>query len=450
MPAASAMTVATLLGLRRARAARIEAGPEDYRQRLRALGPGDVLRLLPGDYRRGLPLHGLAGRADAPIVIEGPEDERSPARFLARPGHNTVSLVDASHVVVRNLALEGRGLRVDAVKAEGHARFAHHVTLERLRIAGHGANQQVVGISTKCPAWGWVVRGNVILGAGTGMYFGDSDGSAPFVDALIEHNFVADTLGYNLQIKHQNRWPALAGLALAGADTVIRRNVFSKARGANRELPRPNVLVGHPPPEGPGRDNRHLVYGNFFYRNPIERLFQGEGRVALYGNLFVQVEESEALVLRPHKGVLREGWVFHNTVVSGRAGVRVVPHPRTREVQAIGNAVFAAEPIVVERSPEAIDVPVVLAGNVTGARALAARLLEDPEAPPGAGLSLYPRPGALGGEPVARELMGRFPEADRDFDGGRRTGVFRGAYVGDRGRRGWSPALERMPPLRVE
>lgn len=64
--------------------------------------------------------------------------------------------------------LDGRDLPVDAVKAEGHADWAHHITLENLliRVRGHGNNQQTVGISTKCPAWGWVIRDNEIIGAG--------------------------------------------------------------------------------------------------------------------------------------------------------------------------------------------------------------------------------------------------------------------------------------------
>ncbi len=73
-----------------------------------------------------------------------------------------------------NLEIDGAGaLQVDAVKAEGNADFAHHITLENLYIHNFAAQQQSVGISTKCPAWGWIVRGNRIEGVGTGMYFGD-------------------------------------------------------------------------------------------------------------------------------------------------------------------------------------------------------------------------------------------------------------------------------------
>ena len=179
-----------------------EASPENYRRLVATLRPGDTLALAPGEYRDGLPLRNLAGEAGRPITIAGPA-EGPPATFVGRDGRNTVSIVDSRHLVIRNLVLDGRNLPVDGVKAEGHARWAHHITLENLVIRGHGNNQQTVAISTKCPAWNWVIRGNTIVGAGTGIYLGNSDGSAPFVAGIIERNLIVDTIGYNLQIKHQ-------------------------------------------------------------------------------------------------------------------------------------------------------------------------------------------------------------------------------------------------------
>ncbi|MBK7696343.1 MAG: hypothetical protein IPI30_19105 [Saprospiraceae bacterium] len=53
-------------------------------------------------------------------------------------------------------------------KAEGTAgNWAHHVTIEKLNIVNCGVDQQAVGISTKCPAWNWIIRSNIIIGAGT-------------------------------------------------------------------------------------------------------------------------------------------------------------------------------------------------------------------------------------------------------------------------------------------
>jgi hypothetical protein len=161
-------------------AADYRAGPNDYRAYLNRLQAGDRLLLEPGDYRRGLPLHDLSGLPGKPIVIEA-STPSAPPRFVARPGANTVSLVNVRHVALRHLQLDGGNVPVDAIKAEGHSRYADFVTLENLHIHDHAASQQNVGISTKCPAFGWVVRGNRIERVGTGMYFGDSDGSDPFV-----------------------------------------------------------------------------------------------------------------------------------------------------------------------------------------------------------------------------------------------------------------------------
>src|SRR5262249_5346580 len=162
---------------------------------------------------------------------------------------------------------------------EGHAAFAHHITLERLTIRGHGNNQQIVGISTKCPAWNWTIRGNTIVGAGTGMYLGDSNGSAPFVAGLIERNVVVDSTGYSLQIKHQVARPEVPGMPAGRNTTVIRHNVFAKPNSRAPEAARPSVLVGHFPREGRGADDHYVIYGNFFYQNRNEALFQGEGNV---------------------------------------------------------------------------------------------------------------------------------------------------------------------------
>ncbi len=198
-----------------------------------------------------------------------------PAVFTARPCCNTVSITDSSYLEIRNLELDGLGLDgVDAVKAEGpsgDANFAHHITIENLYIHGHDTGQQTVGISTKCPAWDWVIRRNVIASAGTGMYLGNSDGSAPFVNGLVEGNLVVDTIGYNVQIKHQNNRPALPGMPASGT-TIVRHNVFSKANNASTGVDaRPNLLVGHWPLSGPGQDDVYLIYGNFFWANPTGR-----------------------------------------------------------------------------------------------------------------------------------------------------------------------------------
>ena len=248
--------------------------PSNYLPLVGQLQAGDTLILAPGTYTGGLTLSNKNGTAPAPIIIVGPATGPA-AVFRARPCCNTVSITNSSYLEIRNLEIDGLGMPgIDAVKAEGpqgDANFAHHVTLENLYIHGHDGDQQTVGISTKCPAWDWVVRGNVIATAGTGMYFGNSDGTAPFVNSLIEGNLVVDTTGYNVQIKHQVNRPALPGMPASGV-TTIRHNVFSKANGASTgDDARPNLLVGHWPPAGPGANDVYQIYGNFFWANPTAR-----------------------------------------------------------------------------------------------------------------------------------------------------------------------------------
>jgi nitrous oxidase accessory protein NosD len=208
------------------------ADPRSYIERLAQLKPGDRLQLAPGTYRDGLSINGIHGSDEQPIVIEG-STSGAPTVFQGVSGHNTVSLRNASFVVIKNLILDGGGLDVDGVKAEHGGGVVHHITLEGLTIIGHGDDQQTVGISTKTPAANWTIRNNLIVGAGTGMYLGDSDGSAPFISGLIESNVIVDTLGYNLQIKQQQTRPFLSQLPTTAQRTVIRGNIFSKAANAS-------------------------------------------------------------------------------------------------------------------------------------------------------------------------------------------------------------------------
>jgi hypothetical protein len=416
-------------------AAVIEAGPEDYRQALGTLQPGDTLRLRSGLYREGLPLHRLSGTAEAPIVISGPAG--SPAAvFLARAGHNTVSIVNARFVTVRNLELDGRNLPVDAVKCEGHAQWAHHIALEKLTIHGHGNNQQTVGISTKCPAWNWVIRDNRIVGAGTGIYLGNSDGNAPFVAGLIEHNLIVDTLGYNLQIKHQKPRPELPDMPHEPSTTIIRHNVFSKAHGgSDGPMARPNVLLGHWPLVGAGEDDYYQVYGNFFYDNASEALFQGEGNIALHHNVFWN-PHGDAIHIQPHNDVPKQIVVAYNTVLATGAGILVRNREgRTQHVQvAAANAVFAAAPIAGIKEDNNVSAPLAEAEDY----------LTRPFAPLGK-FDPRPLPGRLKLRKDIHSALPAWPGLDVDFEGHPYRLPLAGAYGSAGGTPGWLPRLEIKP-----
>ncbi len=399
----------------------VEGRPESYVRLVKALKPGDTLKLQAGVYLHGLSLHNIDGLPGERITVEGP-DNGDPALFLAHRGRNTVSLKNASYITIRNLVLDGQKLDADAVKAEGPSRYAHHITLENLHITNHDGDQQIVGISTKCPAWDWVVRGNVIDGAGTGMYFGQSDGSAPFIGGVIEGNVIRNTIGYNIEIKQQKPRKHVAGMPQNTQVTILRYNVFSKAGGgATGHLARPNVLLGYQPQQGPGRFDRYLVYGNLFYQNPTEALFQATGRMALYSNLFVNtVGPGRAVMIMRHKGVAPKSVdIFQNTIIASDIGVAVWDANRDERQWVAGNAIFAPKPITgrMDRG-----------WNVVGSLQDAAKYLEAPRLPIGR-LNLYPRPGKLRGPQIPAGPLVSYKDAGKDFAGEARKQGYVGAYA---------------------
>ncbi len=418
-----------------------QGNPSNYCTLLDMLGPGDTLELEAGTYTQGLPLEDMNGNAAAPIIIRGPITGTR-ARFTWRSCCNTISLRDSSYIEIYNLELDGTGMTdsIDGVKAEGDANWVHHITLENLYIHDHDYTQETVGISTKAPAWDWIIRRNIIEDTGTGMYLGNSTGAAPFVRGLIEYNFVQDTLGYNIQIKHQNPRPNLSGMPPDGSQTIIRHNVFSKANNsATGADARPNLLVGHWPLSGTGMNDHYLIYSNFFYQNPTgEPLFQGEGHLALYDNLFVN-RNGGAVWIQPHNDVPRRVEVFNNTVVATATGIRLTGVNPSYSQYAAANAIFAATPLNLDGNVTAYD-------NVTGSYATAATYLVNPAAAPGNGLDLYPLVGVLSGSPINMTPFQSFSEWDEDFNSHPQPGIFRGAYGGEGTNPGWLPALERKPP----
>ena len=424
-------------------AAVYNADPSNYRSYLALLQPGDTLNLsaTAGTYIDGLPLNNLNGTATAPIIIQGPASPR--ATFNARSCCNTVSIVNSSHVEIHNLELNGKpskkSIAVDAVKAEGTGQFAHHITLENLYIHDHNSNQQIVGISTKCPAWNWVIRNNIIESTGTGIYLGDSDGTQEFVNGIIEGNLVADTIGYNMQIKHQLVRNTSLGEPASGV-TIIRNNVFSKATNASKgPNARPNVLVGHWPLSGDGANDHYLIYGNFFHQNGVgQALFQGEGNVALYDNLFYNslgTGPVDGIAIQPHNDVPKDIRIFGNTVVARNIGISVTGGAAGYTEKVIGNAVFAVTPIAAADQ----------ADNITAAYSQAGSYLNNPTAPLGSGLDLYPKVGTLKGAPIDTSSFTAFQDYNLDFNYKSQDFLFHGAYDGEGANPGWVLQRARKP-----
>ena len=328
-----------------AQSAELRGNPSNYRTLLKDIKPGDTLSLASGVYREGLPLHGIKGTPDRPIRIAGPA-VGPPAEFLARAGHNTVSLSNTAHVHIGRLVLNGDNLEADAVKAEGHKSClsVHHMVLEDLLIVGHGVDQQIVGISSFCPAWNWIIRRNIIVATGTGLYLGNSDGSAPFVGGLIEQNLVVDTLGYNLQIKHQLDRPAGIGMPAQRTRTIVRHNLFTKAHNASSGAnARPNMLAGHFPRQGAGSEDHYEISHNLFFCSPGESLLQAEGNLTVARNIFIN-PDGDAINIRPHNDVPKTVEVRQNFVAASGKGISVseAPSSYTQYTQRVtGNWIFS-------------------------------------------------------------------------------------------------------------
>ncbi len=329
-----------------AAAAEIQANPSNYRALLRALKPGDTLNLVAGRYSR-LPITELNGTPDAWITIAGPASG-APAVIAGAAEYNTVEIQNSSYLSIENLRIDSLGIPgAFGISAKGHEdNLTHDIRIEGNTLVGQNGGQQTDGISTKTATWGWVIRYNRILGAGTGIYLGESDGTQPFVNGIVENNLIADTIGYNMEIKDQIAIPSLPGMPLGPTTTIIRNNVFIKNDQPSPDGDRPNLLVGAFPTAGAGSLNMYDIYGNLFYHNHREALFQGSGRISLHDNIFVDGPYTyPAVVLRSQKYPLRYAQVYNNTVytfgrgiyfgnralllgrcVGWKSGIRIGPH----------------------------------------------------------------------------------------------------------------------------
>lgn len=405
------------------------SGPDDYLQNRDLLKPGDTLLLEDGTYTRGLSLRGIHGESGRPIVIKAENDWG--AVLEARTGANTMDIQDASHIVVEGLSFDGKGYpAIDAVKAGGSSGTAHHISIINNHIYGHGGSQQTVGISTKIPAWDWYIAYNIIEGAGTGLYLGNSNGSAPFIRGVIEFNLVMNTVGYCMQVKYQNDWPYLPGLPDGDAATLIRHNVFIKDDRPSPDGDRPSLLVGGQPFDGPGSNDRFEIYGNFFYHNPREYLFQGTGNISLHNNIFVD-SEFGAINIRNHdKRHPKEIYVYKNTIFGTNNGIRLVS-PDDEYNQIIeGNLVFCKYPIT----------DIYEDNNIIGAEEDATMHVNNPSLALEE-MDFYPKERItewhIDMEPFADDI-GRY----NDFNGYPQDGWFFGAYYGKGLNPGWQPAAE--------
>lgn len=417
--------------------------PGYYRDLAGKLAPGDTLELPAGTYRDRLDLSGKRGQPGAWITITGPSTGDPAVITTDSACCNTVQLGDNAYLRIRHLTIDSRSVAMeeslDGIKAMGGS--THDITIEDCRLIGNDYHQQTVGISTKSTAWNWVVRRNVIDGAGTGMYFGNSTGAAPFVAGIIEGNLVVDPIGYGLQIKHQNPYDAPAGMPPGPHRTVIRNNVFIKRTGVADFEPsrvdgeRPTVLVGGFPESGTGADDMYEIYANFFYKNPDDSQIQAAGRVAVHDNVFVGPTWT-AVRFQNHKTPLRVAYAYNNTVYGGQQGIWFGTAAADDDA-VVGNLVFSGQPIGGPlRAANRKD-------NIEASFAAAAEYVVNPSMVLG-DMDFYPLPDKATGSPLDLAKFANHVDHDRDFNGSSKGDRrFRGAYAGDGANPGWTLDEER-------
>lgn len=431
----------------------ITANSSNYTSFVSGLVPDDTLFLTAGNYANHLNLNNLNGTSDAPIVIMGSGNSTV---FLGSACCNTVDITNCSYIVIRDFKIDGQNINyIDGVKAGGGGNyFAHHITLENLYIVNNGGNiegdNQTVGISTKCAAWNWVIRGCTIIAAGTGIYLGNSNGTCPFVSGIIENNLVINTRGYNMQIKAQldNVRQIFPGTSNDYQKTIIRYNVWSKDSGSTPigvgDGSRPCLLMDNFPSTGYGANDTYEVYGNFFYNNPTEALMQVTGNTTAYDNIFVNhVAPSgyTTIVINNHDGFPpRKMNMFHNSILSNSdSGGIGLYNPNTNYQQyCYANAVFSnGTPITGFKAVNTVD-------NITDTYANAGTYVNSPSTTLSL-MDLYPVTGQLQGTLTSDTAFDSFTDYNIDFNGDIYDWTYRGAYSGSGANLGWQLQLDIRP-----
>jgi len=408
----------------------VAADPSNYRSLLDTLAPGDTLQLAPGRYPR-LTLRDLHGTSEAWITISGPETG-DPAIIESESCCNTVQLYNSSFLAVQDLTIDVGGLDVDAVNAKDS--ISHNIRIENNVMMNFPEDQLIVGINTKSTAWNWVIRGNHIIGAGTGIYFGGSSGDSPFINGIIENNLIINPIGYCLQVKQQNEYTLIEGMPVGPSRTIIRNNVLIKNDRPGTAGSRPNLLVSGFPRSGPGSMDHYEIYGNFIFYNPRESLFQGAGRVRMHDNVFVGNGSQTAILMTPHQGKdIQVAHIYNNTIYGVARGIQMTA-AATVSSRVVGNLIFADDPIggMIED----------LRDNVVDDLVNAAMYVNSPSTMLDE-MDFFPKTGMAQGSALDLSAFSEDVDYTRDFNGADKGDpVFRGAYAGEGANPGWTLAAD--------
>ena len=424
-----------------AAAATVQADPSNYVAKLGTLHPGDTLQLAAGTYV-GLALSNLDGTASQWITVSGPAVDPPTAVIQASPSGccNVVDITNSSFLAIENLLIDGNHVpsAFGISAGGGTANVVHDIRIDGNTIVHcdndgdpNDLGQQDDGISTKTPTWGWIIRRNKIVGAGTGLYLGNSDGSDPFIGGLIEDNLVDSPTGYCMEIKFQMPRPSVAGIPTSPTTTIIRDNVFiKKDHAATTSGGRPQVLVGGFPATGPGAQDRYEIFGNLFFHDSDDSLLQASGRVTIHDNLFVDAPGQRAIALRDQDLPLEQAYVYNNTIYGMPSGI-VFGNSAPQGDAVVGNLVFAATPITGPISD--------MRDNMADTQASAGQYVAMPSTTLGA-MDFYPLAGKCTGTALDESKFAQDTAYSVDFNGTSKGAfTYRGAYAGSGANPGWPP-----------
>ena len=175
------------------------------------------------------------------------------------------------------------------------------------------------------------------------------------------------------------------------------------------------------------------IYGNYFYQNNEEFLFQGEGNIAFYNNVLVNTTDfGNGIVIRPHNGEVRNAHIFYNTILVRQEGILVSSNDRLSKIEISSNVVLAETPI---SSNDAF-------ANTTNSFIVANEYIKHPENLEST-CSLYPESESrLSGRRFNPIYYKQFPNSKFDFNGYTRGGYVRGAFSATCKANDWQVSLE--------
>ncbi|MCK5741417.1 MAG: hypothetical protein KAH48_04305, partial [Chlorobi bacterium] len=103
---------------------------------------------------------------------------------------------------------------------------------------------------------------------------------------------------------------------------------------------RPNLLIGGQPLSGDGSDDRVEIFGNLFYGNPREYLFQGTGNLSMHNNIFINSAQGAMNFQKHNSRPPKNISVYSNTIYACNKGIHFYGTDDSAEQIVEGNALF--------------------------------------------------------------------------------------------------------------